>query len=50
MSRAYPRFWGCVRKKQYGKARYARVEAERQGLYVYRCEWCQLWHLTRRRG
>lgn len=45
----FPRVRGCVAKVLYTKARYARIEAERQGLYAYRCTYCKGWHLTRRR-
>lgn len=50
--RAYYR--GCMRKARYGSRRKARMEAIKlklalgRDLNLYRCHFCQGWHLTRR--
>lgn len=46
----FPRWRTCLSKKLYTKARYARLEAERQGLFPYKCPWCTGWHLSKKVG
>lgn len=50
--KSWPEMRRCLRKRAFRSPAAARKEITRQGrrkLYVYRCSFCSLWHLTKMR-
>lgn len=54
MSLTWAEYYGCARKnryRSYEKARRDAVNKQKRGaprLYVYHCDYCDGWHLTRK--